>query len=105
MTVNPVKLGPDDTQKLSARRHFDAHYFLDSLTVAHGMHHRTDATDPLDDLNHLVKVAPAGEDLKAAVNKPKGRNRFYDDLILDGELQMQRFRQYRVLRAEWYDGF
>jgi hypothetical protein len=105
MTVNPVKLGPDDAQKLGARRHFDAHYFLDSLTVAHGMYHRTDATDPFDDLNHLVKVAKAGEDFKAPVNKTKGRNRFDDDLILDGEFQMQRFRQNRVLRAEWYDGF
>ncbi len=69
------------------------------------MYHRTDAADPLDYLNHLVKVAKAGEDFKAPVNKTKGRNRFYDDLILYGELQMQRFRQYRVLRAEWYDGF
>ena len=98
------ELVPDDAQHLRAVGDLDAHQGLNGLGIAHGMAERADAADSLDDVDELVVVARLDELLKASVHEADLRDGLDDLLVLDHEVQMERLRQHRVLRAERDDG-
>ncbi len=102
--MHAVQLGPDGAKVLGAGRNLDAHEFLDALAVAHGVYLGADAADTLDDLDHLVEVADLHELFQAAVHVAQRGDGLGDDLVLDRQLELERFGQDRVLRAEWKDG-
>ncbi len=100
MAVHTVQFRPDDPQVGGAAGHFDAHEVLDGAAEAQGVDAGADAADALDDVDHLVVVAQGGQRLQPAVHVAELGDGFDHGFVFHDELEMDRFRQNRMLRSE-----
>jgi hypothetical protein len=102
MAMHPRKLGPNYPKKSRPRRYFNVHHFLDALTIAKGMHEATNTTYPLTQKDVLTKPIKLGSLLDASMHiadQGQGPNH---PLILTFQPQLNRLRQYRMLRPKRY---
>ncbi len=67
--------------------------------VAHAVHEAADAADALDDEAHLGVLDPLDHHLEAAMDVTDGRDRVHNLLIFEDQVQDERLRQHRMLRA------
>ena len=103
MAVHPVEFRPDDAQVGGAARHFDVHEVFDGAAEAQGVDAGADAADAFHDVDHLVVVAERGERFKSAVDVAELGQGFDHGFVVHDKLEMDRFRQNRMLRSERND--
>ena len=100
MAVQAGKLMPDRTQVARTARHVDLHQPFDGLRIAPAMPEGADAADTLCDIDELLEIALLDQLFQSAVDVADGRHGADDFLILQLQIQMDRLRQDRMLRAK-----
>ena len=100
MAVQPGKFTPNRTQIFCAVRHLNIHDVLHRLAVSHAVHEAANAADAFGDINIILKIPFFDQFFQSAVDKADGRNSFHDRFIFQDQVEMDRLRQHRVLRAE-----
>ena len=67
------------------------------------MDEATDAADAFGDIDEFDVVLLLDELFQAAMDEADGRSRFDDFFVFDDEVEVDRLRQHRVLRAKGND--
>jgi hypothetical protein len=97
-------LRPDEAQPAGSLGHRDVHDAFERNGVAHAVHEAADAADALDHEAHLGVLDPLDHHLESAVDVADRRNCVHDLLVFEDQVQDERLRQHRVLRAHRNDG-
>jgi len=84
---------------------FDKDYRLDTLAVGGAVDETADPADPLGDVDVFGKLPLLDQGLEPAVDIADGGQDLLHLLVLDDQIEMDRFREHRVLRAEGHDYF
>ena len=100
MAVDTAHFHPYRTEVICPLRHLNAHDFLNRHTVAKSVTAAADAADPLSYITILFKISLLYKFLKSSVDISDTGNRLYHSLILQYQIQMNRLRQYRMLRTK-----
>ena len=104
VAVEAGELAPDGPQVQRARRHGDVHDRFDRLAIGLAVDEAADAADALGDIDELDVVLLLDQLLQAAMDEADGRARLDDLFVFDHQVEVDRLRQHRVLRAEGDDG-
>ena len=89
-----------DPQAFGSVWDLDAHQALHGSGVAPAVAEAADPADPLHDVYHVVVVPLLGQLLQSAVDVPYGGDGAHDGLVLELQVQMDRFGEGGVLWAE-----
>ena len=87
---------------MRARRHRDVHERLDGLAVGLAVNKTADAANPFRHVDELKVILLLHQLLQAAMDESDrgpGLDHFF---VLDHQVQVDRFRQDRVLRSKGY---
>src|SRR6478609_10081570 len=104
MTVEPRKLAPDRAQVTRSRRDGNAHNLFDGLAVGLAM---DETADPANAFRHIDKfevILLLDQFLQAAVDKSNRGPRLDHLFVLHYQVEVDGFRQHRVLRTEGDNG-
>ena len=100
MARHPGHFCPDHAKVSGFFRNLHVHDAFNRLHIAQSVAERTDTAGTLDDIQIFLKIPVRGKSLKSSVNEADVWDRFNNSLILNHKIQMNRFRQHRMLRSE-----
>ena len=104
MAVDAGKFAPDRPQIQRARRHLNVHDGFNGLAIGLSVDETADAANAFGDINEFDVILLFRQFLQSAMDETDGRPRFDDLFVLHDEVEMNRLRQNRMLRAEWNNG-